>query len=64
MGMPALVYRWYYNAHSVKSLERNVLGFVGIAPVSRTLIGGVEALGQAGVQRWLERLRRLGRAGE
>ena len=24
MGMPALVYRWYFRAHSVKSLERNI----------------------------------------
>ncbi len=39
MGMPALVYRWYFRAHSVRSLERNILGFVGIAPVNETLIG-------------------------
>jgi putative NADPH-quinone reductase len=32
MGMPAVVYRWYFRAHSVKSLERNILGFVGVAP--------------------------------
>ena len=24
MGMPALLYRWYFRAHSVKSLERNI----------------------------------------
>ncbi len=41
MGMPALIYRWYFCAHSAKSLERNVLGFVGIAPVQETLIGMV-----------------------
>jgi hypothetical protein len=28
MGMPAAVYRWFYRAHSLKSLERNILGFV------------------------------------
>ena len=61
MGMPAVVYRWLYRAHSVKSLERNILGFVGITPVSATLIGGVDGLGSAGVQRWLSKLRRLGR---
>ena len=44
MGMPALVYRYYFRAHSVKSLERNVLGFVGIAPVHETLIGMVDKL--------------------
>jgi len=63
MGMPALVYRWYFRAHSVKSLERNVLGFVGIAPVHETLIGMVERLGEAGVRQWQERLRRLGQQG-
>ncbi|HZP88847.1 MAG TPA: NAD(P)H-dependent oxidoreductase, partial [Burkholderiales bacterium] len=25
MGMPALIYRWYFRAHSIKSLERNIL---------------------------------------
>src|SRR6185295_12023354 len=44
MGMPALVYRWYFQAHSVRSLERNILGFVGIGPVHRTLIGMVEGM--------------------
>ncbi|MDO8459024.1 MAG: NAD(P)H-dependent oxidoreductase, partial [Burkholderiaceae bacterium] len=36
MGMPALLYRWYFRAHSVKNLERNILGFVGISPVNET----------------------------
>lgn len=60
MGMPALVYRWYFRAHSVKSLERNILGFVGFAPVSETLIGGVEGLEEAGVAKWLARMRKAG----
>ncbi|MCE1193499.1 MAG: NAD(P)H-dependent oxidoreductase [Acidovorax sp.] len=60
MGMPALVYRWYFRAHSVKSLERNILGFVGIAPVQETLVGSVELLGDAGVAKWKARMRTLG----
>ena len=60
MGMPALVYRWYFRAHSVKSLERNILGFVGIAPVNETLVGHVEQLGGAGVAKWKARMRVLG----
>lgn len=64
MGMPALVYRWYFRAHSVKALERNILGFVGIAPIDETLIGGVDGLGEAGVQRWLKQLTELGRRGD
>jgi putative NADPH-quinone reductase len=62
MGMPALVYRYVFRAHSVKSLERNILGFVGIAPVHETLIGGVDALDDAAKARWFQRLRDLGEA--
>jgi putative NADPH-quinone reductase len=63
MGMPAQVYRWYFRAHSVKSLERNILGFVGIGPVHETLIGGVDGLGEAGVRRWLDEMAERGAAG-
>jgi putative NADPH-quinone reductase len=62
--MPALVYRFYFRAHSVRSLERNVLGFVGIAPVHETLIGLVDRLDEAGRRKWLDKLRALGRAGD
>jgi putative NADPH-quinone reductase len=61
MGMPALVYRYYFRAHSLRSLERNVLGFVGIAPVHETLIGMVERLSVQERERWLGKLRALGR---
>jgi putative NADPH-quinone reductase len=61
MGMPALVYRWYFRAHSLKALERNILGFVGIAPIHETLIGSVEGLGEAERGQWLARLAALGR---
>ena len=42
MGMPALAYRWFFRAHSLKSLKRNILKFSGIQPVRHTLIGRVE----------------------
>jgi putative NADPH-quinone reductase len=61
MGMPALVYRFYFRAHSVKSLERNILGFVGISPVHETLIGQVDTLDEAGRTKWLATMTRLGR---
>lgn len=64
MGMPALVYRWYFRAHSVKNLERNILGFVGISPVNETLIGQVDKLGEAGAQKWLTQLYKLGAAAQ
>ncbi len=60
MGMPAIVYRWYFRAHSVKSLERNILGFVGIAPVHETLIGLTANMKYEEAAKWLGKLRRLG----
>ena len=60
MGMPALIYRWYFRAHSVKNLERNILGFVGISPVNETLIGTVDKLDEEDARVWLEKLRKLG----
>lgn len=64
MGMPAAVYRWYFRAHSLRALERNILGFVGIGPVNETLIGSVGQLGEAGGRRWLAKLGKLGREGQ
>lgn len=63
MGMPALVYRWYFRAHSVKSLERNILGFVGIAPIHETLIGRVGELTPEAAEKWLGKLAELGQKG-
>lgn len=63
MGMPALFYRWFYRAHSLMSLERNILKFCGIKPVRETLIGTVEASGGARHAKWLDRMRVLGRKG-
>lgn len=60
MGMPALVYRWYFRAHSVKSLERNILGFVGIAPVHATLNGLTGDMKPEVAAKWLVKLERLG----
>ncbi len=64
MGMPALMCRWYFRAHSVKSLERNILGFVGVAPVNETLIGMSENLDPESVKKWLAKLEKHGRQGD
>jgi putative NADPH-quinone reductase len=61
MGMPALFYRLVYRAHSLKSLERNILKFVGFGPVRHTIIGAVES-GPKAREQWLGRLERLGRS--
>lgn len=60
MGMPALVYRWYFRAHSLKSLERNVLSFCGIGPIRETLVGSVGSRNLSHHEEWLAKLRALG----
>ena len=62
MGMPGWFYRLFFRAHSLKSLERNILKFSGIGPIRETLIGGVEA-SAARRRTWLEAMRALGREG-
>ena len=60
MGMPGFAYRWFYGAHAVKSLERNVLAFTGFGPIHRTLIGMVEDQDDAGRRKRLAEVRKLG----
>jgi putative NADPH-quinone reductase len=60
MGMPALVYRWYFRAHSIKSLQRNILGYVGIAPVRKTLIGLTGTMKPDAIAKWLAKVEQLG----
>lgn len=62
MGMPGMLYRLVYRSHSLKSLERNILKFVGIAPVSSTVIGMVEASPERRAE-WLDHVQQLGREG-
>lgn len=59
MGMPSFIYRAWYGAHSLRSLKRNILSFVGIGPAGTTLIGNVEGSARAR-DRWLSRMHELG----
>jgi putative NADPH-quinone reductase len=61
MGMPALIYRWYFRAHGVRGLERSVLKFAGMKPVRETLLGMVDAASDAKRRGWLDRMRGYGR---
>ncbi len=63
MGMPAFVYRWYFGAHSLKSLERNVLKLSGIGPVAESLIGMVDSAKGCNHEKWLDKMQALGRQG-
>ena len=63
MVMPAVVYRWSYRAHSLKSLERNILSFCDIGPIKESLIGLVEAENGNKRMKWLTKMGAFGRRG-
>lgn len=60
MGMPGFFYRWFYGAHSLKSLERNVLRFIGFSPVRHSLVGLAESQSRRVRERWLQKMRVAG----
>jgi putative NADPH-quinone reductase len=61
MGMPAFAYRWFYFAHALRLLKRNILGFVGINPVHDTLFGMVPNADEAKLRDWCAQMEMLGR---
>lgn len=63
MGMPVFIYRFFFFAHSLKSLERNILRFIGIKPIRETLIGMMSAKAGDRAASWIVRMRDLGRRG-
>lgn len=64
MDMPAFLYRWFFLAHSLKSLARNILGFSGIGPIKMTLIGSKEGMDDRQRAGWLDEMRGLGDLGK
>lgn len=64
MGMPAVIYRAFYFAHSLKALTRGILAFVGIGPTRTTVIGNVETLDELRCKHWLERVGAYGTQGD
>ena len=63
MGMPAFIYRWFFGAHSLKSLERNILKMSGIKPVYESLIGNIDAPSDKKRMKWLKEMATLGKRG-
>jgi putative NADPH-quinone reductase len=61
-GMPGWVYRWYFRAHSLRSLQRNILHFIGFRRVRSTVFGGVASLDAASRTACMQTVRDLGRA--
>ncbi len=62
MGMPGLIYRWYYRAHSVRSLQRNILRFIGFRHIRTTVIGSVATMDREKRSQCLAEVRALGHA--
>ena len=60
MGMPALLYQFYFCSHGIRSLKRNVLGMVGIGRIRSVFIGSVETCDASTREGWLRVVRTLG----
>jgi len=63
MGMPVLMYRWYFGAYGVRGFERSMLSFAGIKPVRESLYG-LTFSDERKRARWLEDMRRQGARGD
>lgn len=59
MGMPPLLYRWYFGAYGVRGFERSMLKFAGIRPVRESFYG-LATSNPATRGRWIKDMRRLG----
>ncbi|HEX7617443.1 MAG TPA: NAD(P)H-dependent oxidoreductase, partial [Verrucomicrobiae bacterium] len=60
MGMPGWFYRWYFGAHALKLLKRNILHFTGVSPVRSTVYGMVVGVGDEKRKQWLREVEALG----
>jgi putative NADPH-quinone reductase len=60
MGMPGWWYRWYFRAHSLRSLQRNILRFIGFRSVRATVIGSVTGISRQQREQHLGTMRALG----
>lgn len=63
MGMPPLIYRWYFGAYGLRGFERSMLSFAGIKPIRESLYGLTSADDRTRAG-WLEDLRRHGARGD
>jgi len=61
MGMPAILYRLWFHSYALKTLKRNILGFLGAGPVHTLVYGNIEGAGVNGRARWLLQMEALGR---
>ena len=62
MGMPVLMYRWYFGAYGVRGFERSMLSFAGIKPIRESLFGLTFADDKKRAS-WLDDMRGFGARG-
>ncbi len=60
MGMPGFIYKYFFFSHSLRSLKRNILKFIGISPVRSTVFGFVEGVKDPTRKGWINKMRDLG----
>lgn len=60
MAMPALVYRFFFFAHGLRNLKRNILNYAGVRPVRATLIGSIKSMDREAGEKWLAAVETLG----
>ncbi len=63
MGMSEIIYRTYFPAQGMKTLEGNILVFSGIDAIQETVIGSVESIDDKERKHWLEKMELTGHAG-
>ena len=62
MGMPVMLYRWYFGALGVRAFERSMLSFAGIKPIRESFYGLTFADEKKRL-RWIEEMRQHGTHG-
>jgi len=62
MGMPVMLYRWYFGALGVRAFERSMLSFAGIKPIRESFYGLTFADEKKRL-RWIEEMREHGTRG-
>jgi putative NADPH-quinone reductase len=63
MGMPVLLYRWYFGAYGVRGFESSMLRFAGIKPIRESFFGLTFA-DEKKRARWIDGIGRHGRRGD
>ncbi len=62
MGMPGVIYKYWFGAHALKLIKRNILQFMGVRPVRSTILGGVETVSKEQREAWLPEMQQLGQS--